>query len=125
MPTITTNDGAQLFYEDVGEGPPLILVPGWGCTHRFFQKNTAALARSYRVIAPDMRAHGGSKKVAWGHRIARYAKDVKVRANGHGTLPPSLRRAGRRTPRPSRGPARVTNLWCTDVRGPIRPSERK
>ena len=56
MPTITTNDGAQLSYEDVGEGPPLILVPGWGCTHRFFQKNTAALARSCRVIAPDMRA---------------------------------------------------------------------
>jgi len=32
-----------------------------------------------------------------------------VRANGHGSLPPRLRRAGRRTPRPSGGPARMTN----------------
>jgi non-heme chloroperoxidase len=76
MPTITTNDGVQLYYEDVGEGPPLILIPGWTCTHNFFQKNIAPLAQSCRVIAPDMRAHGDSEKVAWGHRIARYAKDV-------------------------------------------------
>jgi pimeloyl-ACP methyl ester carboxylesterase len=77
MAAITTNDGVQLYYEDVGEGPPLILIPGWSCTHHFFQKNTAALAQSCRVIAPDMRAHGDSEKAAWGHRIARYAKDVK------------------------------------------------
>jgi pimeloyl-ACP methyl ester carboxylesterase len=69
MPTITTNDGVQLYYEDVGEGPPLILIPGWSCAHHFFRKNTAALAKSCRVIAPDMRAHGDSEKVAWGHRI--------------------------------------------------------
>jgi pimeloyl-ACP methyl ester carboxylesterase len=77
MPTITTNDGVQLYYEDVGEGHPLLLIPGWTCTHNFFQKNIAALAQSCRVIAPDMRAHGDSEKVEWGHRIARYAKDVK------------------------------------------------
>lgn len=77
MPTITTNDGARLYYEDSGVGPPLILIPGLGCSHHFFQKNTAVLAQSCRVIAPDMRGHGDSEKVAWGHRIARYARDVK------------------------------------------------
>jgi non-heme chloroperoxidase len=77
MPTITTNDGVQLYDEDVGEGSPLLLIPGWTCTHHFFQKNIVELAKSCRVIAPDMRAHGDSGKVAWGHRIARYAKDVK------------------------------------------------
>jgi pimeloyl-ACP methyl ester carboxylesterase len=77
MPTITTNDGVQLYYEDVGARRPLILIPGWTCTHHFFQKNITTLAQSCRVIAPDMRAHGDSAKVAWGHRIARYAKDVK------------------------------------------------
>jgi hypothetical protein len=51
MPTNSTNDGVQLFYEDMGEGLPLLLIPGWSCTHRFFQKNTAELARSCRVIA--------------------------------------------------------------------------
>jgi len=77
MPTITTNDGVQLYYEDVGTGRPLLLIPGWTCTHHFFQKNIDPLAQSCHVIAPDMRAHGDSAKVAWGHRIARYAKDVK------------------------------------------------
>ena len=77
MPTITTNDGVQLYYEDVGEGSPLLLIPGWTCTHHFFQKKIVELAKSCRVIAPDMRAHGDSEKVAWGHRIARYAEDVK------------------------------------------------
>lgn len=77
MPTITTNDGIQLYYEDVGEGRPLVLIPGWTCTHHFFQKNIAELAKSCRVIAPDMRAHGDSEKATWGHRISRYAKDVK------------------------------------------------
>jgi non-heme chloroperoxidase len=77
MPTMTTNDKVQLYYEDVGEGPALILIPGWTCTHNFFKKNIAPLSESCRVIAPDMRAHGDSEKVSWGHRIARYAKDVK------------------------------------------------
>ena len=77
MPTITTNDGVKLNYADVGHGRPLILIPGWGCTHQFFQKNIPVLARSCRVIALDPRAHGDSEKVPWGHRIARYAKDVK------------------------------------------------
>ena len=63
--------------EDVGTGGPLLLPPGWTCTHTSFRENIAALAQSCRVIAPDMRAHGDSDQVAWGHRIARYAKGVK------------------------------------------------
>lgn len=62
-PSSTTNDGVQLYYEDVGEGRPLLLIPGWTCTHSFFQKNIIPLAQSCRVIAPDMRAHGDSETV--------------------------------------------------------------
>jgi pimeloyl-ACP methyl ester carboxylesterase len=77
MPTITTNDGVKLYYEDKGKGRPLIMIPGWTCTHNFFKKNIDELAKSCRVIAVEMRAHGDSEKVMWGHRISRYAKDVK------------------------------------------------
>jgi non-heme chloroperoxidase len=77
MPTITTNDGVRLYYEEAGEGPPLIMIAGWTCTCNFFRKNIDFLAQSCRVIAPDMRAHGESEKVTWGHRISRYAKDIK------------------------------------------------
>jgi non-heme chloroperoxidase len=77
MATLTTNDGAVLNYVDHGQGRPLVMLPGWGCSHRFFYKNLDALAASCRVLAVDPRAHGDSKDVDWGHRIARYAKDVK------------------------------------------------
>lgn len=76
MPSMTTNDGVQLSYEDLGEGRPLILIPGWSCSHQFFKKNIPVLAQSCRVIALNMRAHGDSQKTDWGHRIARYAKDI-------------------------------------------------
>ncbi len=74
--TITTSDGARISFLDVGEGRPVVLIPGWGCTRNFFSKNIA-LATSFRVIALDLRGHGDSEKVLWGHRIARYAKDLK------------------------------------------------
>lgn len=77
MPTIQTNDGVELYYVDKGAGRPLILIPGWTCTHNFFKKNLDELAQSCRVIGVDLRAHGDSEKVLWGHRIARYAKDIK------------------------------------------------
>ena len=75
--SISTNDGVRIFYEDVGAGRPVLLIPGWGCTRNFFRKNIAPLADSFRVIALDLRGHGDSEKVYWGHRISRYAKDLK------------------------------------------------
>ena len=75
--TIVTNDGVTISYEDVGTGPPLVLIPGWGCTRNFFRKNIGPLSTSFRVIALDLRGHGDSQKVLWGHRISRYAEDVK------------------------------------------------
>lgn len=77
MPSITTNDGVKICYEEAGTGRPLILVPGWGCSHRFFKKNMPALSKVCRVVALDPRGHGDSDKVPWGHRISRYAQDVK------------------------------------------------
>jgi pimeloyl-ACP methyl ester carboxylesterase len=76
MPTVTTNDGAEIFFNDKGESQPIILIHGWGCSHRFFLKNVDELAHSFRVIPVDLRAHGDSQKVLWGHRISRYAKDI-------------------------------------------------
>lgn len=76
MPTITTNDGVEIFYIDQGQGRPIVLLAGWTCTHNFFKKNIDELAKTNRVIGMDFRAHGDSQKVMWGHRISRYARDV-------------------------------------------------
>jgi non-heme chloroperoxidase len=77
MGTVRTNDGVELAYEERGAGRPLIMLPGWTCSTRFFQKNIEELARSCHVVAVDFRGHGPSEKVTHGHRIARYAQDIR------------------------------------------------
>jgi non-heme chloroperoxidase len=77
MALVTTNDGVGIYYLEKGKGRPLVLIPGWGCSHNFFRKNIDELAKSCRVIAMDLRSHGDSEKVEWGHRISRYAKDLR------------------------------------------------
>ena len=77
MPYFETNDKAKLFYEDKGQGRPLIMIPGWGCSRNFFKNNIDVLSQTCRVIALDLRGHGDSDNVEWGHRISRYAKDIK------------------------------------------------
>ncbi len=77
MPFFRTSDGADLFYEDRGSGRPLLMMPGWGCSRHFFDRNVEPLSHDMRVITPDLRAHGDSTDVAFGHRISRYAMDMK------------------------------------------------
>ncbi len=77
MAFITTNDGVKIHYEEKGRGKPLILIPGWSCSTKFFVRNFDELAKSYRVVSMDLRGHGESEKPARGYRIARFAKDLK------------------------------------------------
>lgn len=73
----TTNDGVQLYYDVQGEGRPLLMLPGWTCSTRFFDANVCELAKKFKVIRMDFRGHGESEKPEFSHRISRYAMDVK------------------------------------------------
>lgn len=77
MATFRTNDNVELYYEVKGEGKPLLMVPGWTCSTRFWDKNANELAKSCQVILLDYRGHGESEKVMHSHRISRYAMDIK------------------------------------------------
>ncbi len=77
MPHIVTNDGVRLWYDDAGEGRPLVMIHGWGASPEFFHRNRDALATEARVVRMAYRGHYKSDKPEWGHHIARYAKDVK------------------------------------------------
>ena len=35
----TTSDGARIYFEDRGKGLPIVMVPGFLCTTKFFEKN--------------------------------------------------------------------------------------
>ena len=72
-----TTDGAKIYYEDDGEGQPIVLVHGWLCSSRFWQKNVPELADEFRVVTIDLRGHGNSSKTLSGHTISQYARDVQ------------------------------------------------
>lgn len=76
MSFFTTNDDAEIYYEDAGSGSPLVLIHGWSQSSRVFRKNVPALAKTNRVISIDVRGHGKSSKVDHGYRISRFAQDV-------------------------------------------------
>lgn len=77
MSTFRTNDGVEIYYEVRGDGRPLLMLPGWTCSTKFWKKNVEELAKSCKVITMDLRAHGESEKVLHSHRISRYAMDVR------------------------------------------------
>jgi pimeloyl-ACP methyl ester carboxylesterase len=54
-------DGWKLFYEDTGEGPPILLIHGLLMDHTMFEPQVAALGNRYRVMTPDLRGHGASQ----------------------------------------------------------------
>ena len=51
-------DHGTLYYEECGEGQPVILVHGHSLDHRMWDGQFADLARDYRVIRYDLRGYG-------------------------------------------------------------------
>lgn len=76
----TASDGIELAYREFGEGRPAILVHGlFSDSHVNWVKFGAAAeiaSRGFRVIMPDLRAHGLSGKP---HDAAHYPKGVLAR----------------------------------------------
>lgn len=54
--------GVMLHHVDRGDGPPVVLLHGGALDHRLWDPQIAALARTHRVIAPDLRGHGASPR---------------------------------------------------------------
>ena len=75
MPYITVN-GTQLYYEDKGQGQPVLFIHGLWCSCRFFDKQLDYFARRYRTLILDLRGHGRSAPIHSGYTMANYARDV-------------------------------------------------
>ena len=75
---LETKDGAKIYYEDCGTGQPIVLVHGWLCSSKFWQKNAPELAKEFRVVTLDLRGHGNSSKTLSGHTIVQYGRDVRA-----------------------------------------------
>lgn len=73
---VRTSDGVNLRYLEAGAGQPLVLLAGWTQAAEQYAAQIAALSKHHRVIALDMRGHGGSDKPQFGYRMSRLAKDL-------------------------------------------------
>ena len=69
----------ELYYEEAGNGRPLIFVTGWTGTGEFFaQYQIPRFSKKYRVLAYDPRSHGRSSKTLEGHTYLQHGKDLRA-----------------------------------------------
>jgi pimeloyl-ACP methyl ester carboxylesterase len=69
-------NGATLYYEEHGDGAPLILIHGGLASSSQWRPVVPELAESFRVITPDSRGHGRSTNPAGDLSYARIADDI-------------------------------------------------
>jgi non-heme chloroperoxidase len=77
MSSITTKDGAQIYYKDWGSGQPVVFSHGWPLTSDAWEAQMFFLASNgYRCIAHDRRGHGRSSQPWNGNDMDTYADDL-------------------------------------------------
>jgi len=79
MTTITTRDGAQVFYKAWGDknAQPVVFHHGWPLSGDEWDSQVLFfLSHGYCAIAPDRRGHGRSSQTDTGNEMDTYASDV-------------------------------------------------
>ena len=66
---IPVSHGGQLYYQEQGEGEPVILLHGHSLDSRMWDQQVPALADHYRVIRPDFRGYGKSSAETEKHQF--------------------------------------------------------
>jgi non-heme chloroperoxidase len=66
----------ELYYEDHGEGPPLIFVPGWTFTTEVFVYQFAHFSKTHRVVSFDPRSQGRSTLTFQGNDYETQSTDL-------------------------------------------------
>ena len=79
MATLTTKDGADIFYKDWGpkDAQPIMFHHGWPLSSDDWDAQMLYfLSKGYRVVAHDRRGHGRSSQISEGHDMDHYAADA-------------------------------------------------
>ncbi len=59
-----------------GDGPPLVMIHGWGVSWQVWLSTAPLLAKHFRVITFDLRGHGRSGRVLADHQRVTWAEDT-------------------------------------------------
>ena len=91
---VRTDDGEQLHWRRVGEGPPVVLCNGVGVSTFFWKYLVADLRRDHSVLVWDYRGHGRSARVrdplATDMRVERHADDCALVMAAAGVAEPAV-----------------------------------
>ena len=84
MAKFKLRDGAELYYEKTGSGPPLFLVAGLGGDGRFWSSHVAELAKQFTVVVHDHRGTGRSTLSKMTYSVGQMADDARQLIEGLG-----------------------------------------
>ena len=83
MATVNAN-GIEIYYQTNGNGPPLTLIMGLGCSARQWQWMLPVLSTAFQVIAFDNRGVGRTSKPAMEYTTDLFAEDTCALLNALG-----------------------------------------
>jgi pimeloyl-ACP methyl ester carboxylesterase len=69
-------NGIKIYSEFIGEGEPLLMIPGLGAGNWLWAKNYKCLSKNYRLIMPELRGSGRSDKPDEAYSIKTFADDI-------------------------------------------------
>src|SRR5258708_3716957 len=71
------SDDIQLYYETMGDGFPVVLLHPFPVHHEFWTSLAARFWARYKLILPDLRAHGHSEIGNGSATMAKHAEDLR------------------------------------------------
>jgi len=78
MPYLTARDSTKLYYEEAGDGKPLLFVHGWSLSSQIWSQQKEYFSSRYRCLAFDLRGHGRSMPSFSGYGVDILASDVTL-----------------------------------------------
>lgn len=70
------SDELTIHYVSLGQGRPLVFIPGWTMDTGAFRENLGPLSADFRAIAYDPRSHGKSSRTESGHDYRQHGADL-------------------------------------------------
>ncbi|HKV11103.1 MAG TPA: alpha/beta hydrolase, partial [Thermoanaerobaculia bacterium] len=87
---LTMQDGAKIHYLEAGQGPAILLIPGWSMAAEIWEPQISGLSKAHRVVAFDPRSQGQSTKTTDGNFPEVRARDLGAVIDQLGLAPVTL-----------------------------------